>query len=160
MIQEFKSAIGYVRVSTEQQAGADRYGIDAQKQEILLYANDKGYNIVEWVIDEVTGHQMLVYYSLGNFVNWTSGTGNGVANRMVGGMSQVTLIKEDDQVKIESYDVEPVVCHLEEGTNGVTVYKLEEYTSELAARNQIAKQDPAFSKEYCEQLCAKVWPKM
>ena len=28
----------------------------------------------------------LVYYSLGNFVNWTSGTGEGVANRMVGGM--------------------------------------------------------------------------
>ena len=27
----------------------------------------------------------LVYYSLGNFVNWTSGIGEGVANRMVGG---------------------------------------------------------------------------
>ena len=37
---------------------------------------------------------MLVYYSLGNFVNWTSGTGEGVANRMVGGMAEVTLTKE------------------------------------------------------------------
>lgn len=55
MIQEFKSAIGYVRVSTEQQAGTDRFGIDAQKQEILLYANNKGYNIVEWVIDKTSG---------------------------------------------------------------------------------------------------------
>ena len=27
---------------------------------------------IEWVEDETTGHQMLVYYSLGNFVNWTS----------------------------------------------------------------------------------------
>lgn len=52
---EFKNAIGYVRVSTEQQAGEDRYGIDAQKQEILLYANNKGFNIVEWVIDEASG---------------------------------------------------------------------------------------------------------
>lgn len=55
MIADFKNAIGYIRVSTEQQAGPERYGIDAQKQEILLYANDKGYNVVEWVIDEVSG---------------------------------------------------------------------------------------------------------
>jgi len=55
MIQEFKNAIGYVRVSTEQQAGADRFGVDVQKQEILLYANEKGYNIVEWVVDEASG---------------------------------------------------------------------------------------------------------
>lgn len=54
-VQEFKNAIGYVRVSTEQQSGADRYGVDAQKQSILLYANDNGYNIVEWVIDEASG---------------------------------------------------------------------------------------------------------
>lgn len=38
---------------------------------------------VEWVTDEETGHEMLVYYSLGNFVNWTSGIGEGIANRMV-----------------------------------------------------------------------------
>lgn len=54
-VQSFKNAIGYVRVSTEQQAGGDRYGIDAQKQEILLYANNNGYNIVEWVTDEISG---------------------------------------------------------------------------------------------------------
>ena len=38
----------------------------------------------------------LVYYSLGNFVNWTSGTVDGVANRMVGGMARVTLTREED----------------------------------------------------------------
>lgn len=51
----FKNAIGYIRVSTEQQAGDDKFGIDAQKQEILLYANNNGYNIVDWKIDEVSG---------------------------------------------------------------------------------------------------------
>jgi len=112
---------------------------------------------VEWVTDEDTGNQMLVYYSLGNFVNWTSGTGSGVANRMVGAMSQITLILEDGKVRIEEYGVEPLVCHLEEGVNGVTVYRLEDYTEEMADRNEIRYQDPAFSKAYCEELCDEVF---
>lgn len=54
-MQTFRNAIGYVRVSTEQQATDDKYGIDVQKQAILLYANSNGYNIVDWKIDEVSG---------------------------------------------------------------------------------------------------------
>lgn len=54
-MQTFKNAIGYIRVSTEQQAKDDRYGIDVQKQVILLYANEHGYNIVDWKIDEISG---------------------------------------------------------------------------------------------------------
>lgn len=113
---------------------------------------------MEWVTDEETGHEMLVYYSIGNFVNWTSESGAGIANRMVGGMAEVTIEKNDDgQVQIVEYGIEPVVCHLEQGVNGVTVYKLEDYTAELAEKNQIRLQDAAFSKEYCEQLCEEVW---
>ena len=54
-MKEFKNAIGYIRVSTEAQAGDDKYGIDVQKREILLYANNHGYNIVMWKIDEISG---------------------------------------------------------------------------------------------------------
>lgn len=54
-MQTFKNAIGYVRVSTEQQANDDKYGVDVQKQAILLYANSNGYNIVDWKIDEMSG---------------------------------------------------------------------------------------------------------
>lgn len=114
---------------------------------------------IEWIMDEATGHEMLVYYSLGNFVNWTSESGTGIANRMVGGMAQVTLVREEDEVRIAEYNVEPVVCHLEQGVNGVTVYKLAEYTEELAQRNEIRHQDAAFSLEYCEKLCEEVWSK-
>lgn len=52
---EFKNAIGYIRVSTEQQAEEEKYGIDVQKQAILLYANNNGYNIVDWKIDKMSG---------------------------------------------------------------------------------------------------------
>ncbi len=113
---------------------------------------------IEWVRDEEQGLEMLVYYSLGNFVNWTSGTGSGVANRMVGGMAQITLEKNGDgEVGIADYGVIPLVCHVEEGTDGVTVYALSEYTQELAKRNAIISQDPEFSLEYCEELCSKVF---
>lgn len=54
-VSKFKNAIGYIRVSTEGQAGDDKYGIDAQREKILIYANDHGYNIVKWYCDEVSG---------------------------------------------------------------------------------------------------------
>ena len=101
---------------------------------------------------------MLVYYSLGNFVNWTSGTGEGVANRMTGGMAKVTLGLDDDgNVTIKEYGVEPVICHVEEGRNGVTVYPVSDYTEELAEKNAIRLQDNNFSLEYCLSLLEKVW---
>lgn len=51
----FKNAIGYVRVSTENQAGDDKFGIEVQKEKILLYANENGYNIVAWYCDVTSG---------------------------------------------------------------------------------------------------------
>lgn len=113
---------------------------------------------IEWVRDEASGHQMLVYYSLGNYVNWTSGTGEGVANRMVGGMAEITLsLDENDDVVISDYGVRALVCHVEDGVGGVTVYPLSEYSEELGARNAIISQDGNFSKDYCVRLCDKVW---
>ena len=107
---------------------------------------------VKWVDDT------LVYYSLGNFVNWTSGTGEGVANRMVGGMAQVTIgLDENGEAVIKDYGVMPLVCHLEQGFSGVTVYPLEEYTEELAGRNEIVKQDASFTLEYCRELNERVF---
>ena len=101
---------------------------------------------------------MLVYYSLGNFVNWTSGKGKGVANRMVGGMADVTLGRNaKGEVVIKSYGVTPVVTHLQKGHEGVIVYPLTEYTDELGKNNEIVKQDSSFSAQYCRELANKVW---
>lgn len=113
---------------------------------------------IEWVTDEASEHEMLVYYSLGNFVNWTSGTGEGVANRMVGGMAEVTLTKnEDGEVEIADYGVKPMISHVASGPEGVTTYFLEDYPEELAEENEIVSQDPEFSREYCVNLCDSVW---
>lgn len=113
---------------------------------------------VEWVRDEETGSEMLVYYSLGNFVNWTSGTGKGVANRMVGGMAEVTIGRLDTgEVKVTSYGIRPLVSHVTSGAEGVTAYFLEDYSEKLAAENEIVFQDSDFSREYCVDLCDQVW---
>ena len=113
---------------------------------------------ITWVQDVENDRVMLVYYSLGNFVNWTASSGEGIANRMVGGMAKITIEKDENgNTWIGEYGIEPLVSHLEDGENGVTVYPLSEYTEELAERNQIRKQDPAFSLQYCQELCESVW---
>ena len=134
----------------------------AQREWAQLFA-DNGADLVigthPHVIEPVKWiDNTLVYYSLGNFVNWTSGTREGVANRMVGGMASVSIgLDENGEAVITDYGIVPLVCHLEEGFGGVTVYLLEEYTEELAERNAIVKQDGNFSLEYCLKLCERVF---
>lgn len=55
VVTKLKNAIGYIRVSTEGQAGDDKFGIEAQKQAILMYADKNGYCIVDWKLDEMSG---------------------------------------------------------------------------------------------------------
>ena len=113
---------------------------------------------IERVEDETTGHQMLVYYSLGNFVNWTSSSGDGIANRMVGGMAEITVgLDEAGRGFIVDYGVNALVTQVEQGYGGVTTYFLRDYTDEMAGKNAIIEQDANFSREYCTKLCTDIW---
>ena len=47
-----KQAVAYMRVSTNGQTGADAFGLDAQKEQILAYAKENDISIVDWFIDE------------------------------------------------------------------------------------------------------------
>ena len=113
---------------------------------------------IEMLVDEETGHEMLVYYSIGNFVNWTSESGVGKADRMVGGMAEVTIgLDETGEAVITDYGVTALVTHLSYGTNGVYTTKLADYTQELSLTSEMLQQDASFSKEYCVNLCNQVW---
>lgn len=113
---------------------------------------------MELLTNDATGEEMLVYYSLGNFVNRTSSSGETIANRMVGGMATVTLEQDEaGEVHIADYGVKAVVCHLSEGSGGVSAYFLSEYPDELADTNAIIAQDSNFSREYCVDLCNQIW---
>ena len=99
-----------------------------------------------------------VYYSLGNYVNWTHQEGPGICHRMIGGMARVTFyIEEDGTVSVDHYDIEAIVDHLEEGPEAIHVYPLHAYTPELANRNEVRKQDDLFSYDYCFDVCNRVW---
>ena len=50
-----KKAIGYIRVSTEEQSADDKYGIEVQKQAISDYANRNDFEIVCWLTDTISG---------------------------------------------------------------------------------------------------------
>ena len=120
---------------------------------------------IEWVSNEDAADPdspdrtgTLVYYSLGNFVNWTSGTGPGTSDRMVGGMADITLSRDDSgEVVISDHGITALVTDLRPGPDGVRVYKLADYSEELACENAILSQDPSFSYEYCVSLCDSVW---
>lgn len=141
----------YVEASTEEQ----QYWLSY----FLEYGADLVIGTHPHVIGPIVRYEGVpVYYSLGNFVNWTSESGDGISDRMVGGMAQVTIAREDDgSVKVQDHGVCPVVCHVTSEKEGVTVYPLTEYPEELAGQNEIVYQDDAFSRMYCENLCFRVW---
>lgn len=124
--------------------------------DLVIGAHPHVIEPVEWITDEA-GNKMLVYYSLGNFVNGTSSTGHGVTNRMVGGIADVTVKRnEAGIVEIIEHDAIEIVCHMAEG-NAYTVYYMEDYTEEMASENLILKQDNEFSKALCESVFDQVW---
>ncbi|MBR4026381.1 MAG: CapA family protein [Lachnospiraceae bacterium] len=141
-------------VSSEQEYWTSiflEYGVD-----LVIGAHPHVIEPIKWITHE-NGHQMLVYYSLGNFVNGTSSTGSGVTNRMVGGIADVTIGRnESSEVAILEHDVVPIVCHIGE-EDAYTVYYLEDYTEELAKENKILSQDSEFSKALCDSIVESVW---
>ena len=104
------------------------------------------------------GREIPVYYSIGNFVNATSGRGSGVKNRMVGGIAKIRIGRDAaGSVTVKEAAVRPVICHLTDDT--VTAYFMEDYNETLATQNKIREQDPEFSYASCLQLVNTVWPK-
>lgn len=125
--------------------------------DLVLGAHPHVIEPIEWITDE-NGNQMLVYYSLGNFVNGTASTGHGVTTRMVGGIADVTIERDEEtgEVSVKEYGAIPIVCHVGHGTE-YTVYYMEDYTEEMASENLIRLQDSEFSKALCESIFTEVF---
>ncbi len=98
------------------------------------------------------GHEMLVYYSVGNFVS----TQDRIP-RLLGGMARITIemhVHEDGKdFRIKDYTLEPLVAHWNYGTMEFGVYMLEDYTNEMAAKHGILrKTNEPFSVEVLRDL--------
>lgn len=109
------------------------------------------------MLTDGNGHEMLVYYSLGNYVNCTSSENEEIGQRMLGAMAEVTItMDENGDAYISEYGARPLVTYVSANQEEITVYPLEQFTDEMAADSYTVKFDTDFSKGYCEQLWAEV----
>lgn len=127
------------------------------KVDLVIGAHPHVIEPIEWVKDKKSGHRMLVYYSLGNFINGTTAT-DALGNRYIGGLAEVVITKEDGKkAKISEYGVRALVNHRENKRYGSQVYELKEYKEELLKKHAMKKIHKGFSLKYCYDVCNKVW---
>lgn len=50
-----KNVVAYLRVSTKEQAGEDKFGLDSQREQITAYCAENDMNVIEWLVDEISG---------------------------------------------------------------------------------------------------------
>lgn len=88
-------------------------------------------HVIQPVTEHISenGNKAVVFYSLGNFVSNQSG-----AEKILGGMANVTITKENGKTTVEHYKLLPTVTHAEGGI--YTAYMLSDYTDELAAKHK------------------------
>jgi len=114
---------------------------------------------VEWMRDE-EGHEMLVYYSLGNYVNCTSSETEDIGQRMLGAMATVTIAMDDEgEAYIKEYGAEPLVTYVSDDQEEIAVYPLDQFTDGMAFASHTIKYDTDFSKSYCEELWEEIMGK-
>lgn len=103
------------------------------------------------MITNSDGHEMLVYYSLGNYVSSQT-----KKDRVVGGMAKIAIEKDynTNESYIVEYELDPIITQQGEYTS----YKLEDYTDELASKNKIRNHSGCsdFNMEYINNLCGKI----
>ncbi len=106
---------------------------------------------VEWYTSE-TGNQMLVYYSLGNYVSRQL-----EAKNLLGGLANVELKFNGERVYIHDYSFMPIVTHYNSQFSGFGVYPLKSYTDELAHSHGVASRDGAVSVERFRKIVENVF---
>ena len=105
------------------------------------------------VVTDTKGHEMLVYYSLGNFVS-----NQDQKPRMIGGMAKMTLVKDETGCYVKNYNLTPVITQKLFGQKAITTYKLSDYTESLASGNAIRNDSGCsdFSLSYCQTLIKQI----
>lgn len=130
-------------------------GIDAMQKEWTKYFLKLGVDLVigthphviepvQWKKDK-KGHRMLVYYSLGNYINSTVNRGTGVGKQFCSGMAKVTLQRQENgSVEISTAKFVPLITHWP-ADGKLTTYKLSDYNKKLYGQSRVANCDAAFT---------------
>lgn len=83
------------------------------------------------------GNEMLVYYSLGNFISTQK-----QPECLLGGMADITITRNPQtrELSISDSQLIPLVTHYNYEKNEYSVYKLEDYTEELAGEHSVHEE--------------------
>lgn len=107
---------------------------------------------VEMLFDD-NGNKMLVYYSLGNYVNSTASEENDIGKRMLGAIAEVCIEKDEKgEVSIKEYKAHPIVTYVSANKKTISVFPMRMFNDELANRSFTIKLDTNFSKEYLKDI--------
>lgn len=117
--------------------------LSEQGADIILCSHPhilKGY---ELLTREDKG-KTLVYYSLGNFAS-----GQTALENLLGGMADITIKKNADsgKISIEDYSLVPLVMHYNSDFSEAGIYKLSDYSEELASEHASRKQNTSEEEE-------------
>lgn len=157
-IQQAKTMADYIIVcphwGTEYNTGID----DTQNYWASLFL-DWGVDMVigthPHVIEPIevrtddSGHQMIVYYSLGNFVS-----SQDYGYSLVGGMADVTLRKTSTGVTVDDFGVIPLITH--KGSYFST-YFMTDYSQDMVAASNANILDPDFTYDYAVNLANSIF---
>lgn len=100
------------------------------------------------------GHKMLVYYSLGNFTS----TQNDLPS-LLGAMAKITIKKDvkTGAIQIPEHEFIPLLMHYNHDSRIYGIYKLNEYTQELADQHTANERNPGeFSIQYYKDLFEQI----
>lgn len=100
------------------------------------------------------GNEMLVYDSLGNFASLQKDV-----RGLLGGMAQITIKRDQKsgEVYVEDYGLLPLVMHYDEPRKTMAVYKLKDYTEELAREHGIHKEtDEEFTVKRLKEIAENI----
>ena len=93
------------------------------------------------------GKEMVVAYSLGNFVS-----AQDMANSMLEGMLEITFSGVPGDMSVSYGKFTPLLNHFDSGYCNFVVYPFENYSPELASTHGVLAFDPQFSYEYIDHL--------
>ncbi len=114
------------------------------KVDLVIGAHPHVIGPVKWVKGK-NGHKMLVYYSLGNYINSTSRRGAGVYRQYLGGMADVTIEKtEEGKAQIKEAAFLPLITHYSQGGK-MSTYFMKDYTEKMAKKSRVSQHDKTFT---------------
>lgn len=104
-------------------------------------------------IEKDDGSQTLVAYSLGNFISQQN-----TPARVIGGMLNYTLTKDFNTGKLSIDNVRfvPIVTHYVRGSHDVKIYKLSQYSDDLAKKQSGRLKDSSFDVAYIENFVSDI----